>query len=109
MSIFTVNGLTKISLIFIYHINTTLFLSVIVHVCHFSAHTGLLTNDDADYYVSTNHERPSGVTSYQRAEVPYNRPELSLEDELDDRFGESTLAAFKREPMGPAQNIFDDV
>lgn len=87
-----------------------IILPVTLHVCHFSAHTGLLNDVDADYYV-----RPSGdqhVTGYQRAEIPYNRT-LTLEDELDQRFGESTQPAVRsdrRDKMTvPPRGLFDDV
>lgn len=54
------------------------------------------------------------ATGYQRAELPYNR---TLEDELDQRFGESTLPSIRtefderrRDKMTmPPRGLFDDV
>lgn len=97
---------------------SSLMLSVIVHVAHFSAHTGLLNDVDSDYYVQPSPERNQPqLTGYQRAEMPYNRSNLTLEDELDHRFGESTLPSIRseyddrrRDKMTiPPRGLFDDV
>lgn len=88
----------------------------IVHVAHISAHTGLLNDVDSDYYVQPSPERQQ-VSGYQRAELPYNRTDLTLEDELDHRFGESTLPSIRtdfddrrRDKMTmPPRGLFDDV
>ncbi|CAG5035641.1 unnamed protein product [Parnassius apollo] len=74
------------------------------------AHTGLLNDVDSDYYVTQSPERTHNVSSYQRAEVPY-------QDDLDKRFGESTLPSIKtefedrrRDKMTmPPRGLFDDV
>ncbi|KAG6456417.1 LMBR1 domain-containing protein 2 homolog isoform X2 [Manduca sexta] len=70
---------------------------------------------DADYYVTPSPER-NQPTGYQRAEVPYNRPSLTLEDELEQRFGESTMSNLRTEFEGrrdkmtmPPRGLFDDV
>lgn len=92
-------------------------LSVIVHVCHVAARTGLLNDVDSDYYVSPSPDRaqpePAG---YQRAELPYNRTDLTLEDEIDTRFGKSTQSTLQsdfedgRGKMSlPPRGLFDDV
>ncbi|KAJ0180057.1 hypothetical protein K1T71_004648 [Dendrolimus kikuchii] len=80
------------------------------------AHTGLLNDVDSDYYVTPSPDRgQQNVTGYQRAELPYNRPDLTLEDELDQRFGESTLPSVRTEYDGrnkmtiPPRGLFDDV
>lgn len=71
---------------------------------------------DSDYYVTPSPDRgQQHVTGYQRAELPYNRPDLTLEDELDQRFGESTLPTVRTEHDGrnkmtiPPRGLFDDV
>ncbi|CAG4936966.1 unnamed protein product [Colias eurytheme] len=75
------------------------------------AHTGLLHDVDNDYYAPTDRQ----THSYQQAEQPYNRPNLTLEDELDRRFGESTLPAVRTEfdrrdkLTMPPRGLFDDV
>ncbi|KAG7299622.1 hypothetical protein JYU34_016607 [Plutella xylostella] len=80
------------------------------------AHTGLLHDVDTDYYVAPSPER--AATGYQRAEVPYNRPNVTLEDELDSRFGESALPSIRSEfddrrrgdtMSVPPRGLFDDV
>ncbi|XP_023941933.2 LMBR1 domain-containing protein 2 homolog isoform X2 [Bicyclus anynana] len=61
-------------------------------------------NRDGDYYVTPN-------------EPSYKQPELSIEDELDQRFGESTLPTVRTEFDGrrrekmtmPPRGLFDDV
>ncbi|KAJ2947112.1 hypothetical protein O0L34_g16464 [Tuta absoluta] len=69
-------------------------------------------NADGDYYVQPSPERRQPISSYQRAELPYNR---TLEDELDQRFGESTLPSIRTEFEGnrkmtvPPKGLFDDV
>ncbi|KAF9798601.1 hypothetical protein SFRURICE_008334 [Spodoptera frugiperda] len=82
------------------------------------AHTGLLNDVDSDYYVQPSPERNQPqLTGYQRAELPYNRSNLTLEDELDHRFGESTLPSIRseyddrrRDKMTiPPRGLFDDV
>ncbi|XP_059048256.1 LMBR1 domain-containing protein 2 homolog isoform X1 [Achroia grisella] len=77
------------------------------------AHTGLLNDVDSDYYVTPSPERSQNVTGYQRAELPYNRNNLTLEDELEHRFGESTQPAIRsdrRDRMTmPPRGLFDDV
>ncbi|KAH9632190.1 hypothetical protein HF086_015222 [Spodoptera exigua] len=82
------------------------------------AHTGLLNDLDSDYYVQPSPERNQPqLTGYQRAELPYNRANLTLEDELDHRFGESTLPSIRsefddrrRDKMTiPPRGLFDDV
>lgn len=82
------------------------------------AHTGLLNDVDSDYYVQPSPERSQPqLTGYQRAEMPYNRSHLTLEDELDHRFGESTLPSLRtefensrRDKMTmPPRGLFDDV
>ncbi|KAI5643788.1 LMBR1-like membrane protein domain-containing protein [Phthorimaea operculella] len=76
------------------------------------ARTGLLNDVDSDYYVQPSPERRQPVSSYQRAELPYNR---TLEDDLDQRFGESTLPSIRTEFEGnrkmtvPPKGLFDDV
>ncbi|XP_073951087.1 LMBR1 domain-containing protein 2 homolog isoform X2 [Choristoneura fumiferana] len=74
-------------------------------------------NQDGDYYVQPSPERAQPISAYQRAELPYNRPTLTLEDELDHRFGESTLPAIESEfderrrgnMSAPPRGLFDDV
>lgn len=90
-------------------------LSVIVHVCHVPARTGLLNDVDSDYYVTPSPDRPQEPAGYQRAEAPYNRTDLTLEDEIDTHFGKSTQAALRtdydeRGKMSiPPRGLFDDV
>ncbi|XP_013184506.1 LMBR1 domain-containing protein 2 homolog isoform X2 [Amyelois transitella] len=65
---------------------------------------------DGDYYVTPSPER-SASGGYQRTEG-YNRSNLTLEDEMDQRFGESTLPTIRpdRNKMTmPPRGIFDDV
>ncbi|XP_072940519.1 LMBR1 domain-containing protein 2 homolog isoform X2 [Epargyreus clarus] len=72
---------------------------------------------DGDYYVQPSPERSQPVSGYQRAEIPYNRPDLTLEDELEQRFGDSTLPVVRtefddrrRDKMTmPPRGLFDDV
>ncbi|XP_049865696.1 LMBR1 domain-containing protein 2 homolog isoform X2 [Pectinophora gossypiella] len=73
-------------------------------------------NQDGDYYVQPSPERSQPISGYQRAEVPYNRTNLTLEDELDQRFGDSTLPSIRTEFDGrrdkltmPPKGLFDDV
>ncbi|CAB3243790.1 unnamed protein product [Arctia plantaginis] len=84
------------------------------------ARTGLLNDVDSDYYVQPSPERTQRAHAprgYERAELPYNRAHLTLEDELDDRFGESTLPSVRtdfddrrRDKMTlPPRGLFDDV
>ncbi|CAK1553467.1 unnamed protein product [Leptosia nina] len=60
-------------------------------------------------------ERQPDPHLYQRAELPYNRPNMALEDEIDRRFGESTLPAVRTEDRRrdkltmPPRGLFDDV
>lgn len=91
--------------------------TVIVHGGHISARTGLLNDVDSDYYVQPSPERAQPITGYQRAELPYNRSDLTLEDEIEQRFGDSTLPAVRtefddrrRDKMTmPPRGLFDDV
>lgn len=83
-----------------------------MHVCHIPAHTGLLADADTDYYVAPSPDhRPVG---YQSSET-YNQSSLTLEDELDNRFGDSTLPSIRgdfdrRDKMSmPPRGLFDDV
>lgn len=90
-------------------------------MAHVSARTGLLNDMDSDYYVQPSPERSQARAhaplGYERAELPYNRAHLTLEDELDDRFGESTLPSIRtdfddrrRDKMTiPPRGLFDDV
>ncbi|XP_034824985.1 LMBR1 domain-containing protein 2 homolog isoform X1 [Maniola hyperantus] len=76
------------------------------------ARTGLLNDVDSDYYVS-----PNTNQSYKQPDATYARPELSIEDELDQRFGDSTLPSVRTEFDGrrrekmtmPPRGLFDDV
>lgn len=85
-----------------------------MHVHHFPARTGLLNDVDSDYYVTPSPERShSNAAGYQRTDLPYNQ---SLEDELDQRFGESTLPSIRSDFEGrrdkmtmPPKGLFDDV
>ncbi|XP_061709747.1 LMBR1 domain-containing protein 2 homolog isoform X1 [Cydia pomonella] len=79
------------------------------------AHTGLLHDVDSDHYVQPSPERSQPISAYQRAELPYNR--TSVDDDLDQRFGASTLPAIqsqfderRRDKMSaPPRGLFDDV
>ncbi|XP_026328676.1 LMBR1 domain-containing protein 2 homolog isoform X2 [Hyposmocoma kahamanoa] len=78
------------------------------------ARTGLLNDVDSDYYVTPSPERShANAAGYQRAELPYNQ---TLEDDLDQRFGESTLPSIRTDFEGrrdkmtmPPKGLFDDV
>ncbi|XP_068630261.1 LMBR1 domain-containing protein 2 homolog isoform X2 [Battus philenor] len=67
-------------------------------------------DNDGDYYVTPSPERSSNVGSYQRAELPY-------QEDVDKRFGESTIPTIRtefddrrRDKMTmPPRGLFDDV
>ncbi|GBP15163.1 LMBR1 domain-containing protein 2 homolog [Eumeta japonica] len=71
---------------------------------HDGAHTGLLNDVDSEYYVTPNPDRPA-----------YRHPKVTLEDEIDQRFGQSTMPTLRTEPDRrgkmslPPRGIFDDV
>ncbi|KAL0892402.1 hypothetical protein ABMA27_015521 [Loxostege sticticalis] len=78
------------------------------------ARTGLLNDVDTDYYVRPSPDRAVEPTGYERAEVPYNRADLTLEDEIEKRFGKSTQLRNEfddpRDKMTlPPRGLFDDV
>lgn len=65
---------------------------------HFPARTGLLNDVDSDYYVT-----PSPETRR-----PYS--DVTIEDEIDRRFGAGTLPAHPARSMTmPPRGLFDDV
>ncbi|KAL4706892.1 hypothetical protein ACJJTC_012351 [Scirpophaga incertulas] len=82
-----------------------------------AARTGLLNDVDTEHYVVPSAEsRGDDGTSYQRADIPYSRDELALEDEIDQRFGRSAQSALRtefQEPRSkmtmPPRGLFDDV
>lgn len=78
------------------------------------ARTGLLHDVDTEYYAGP--DRSAAVPDYERAEMPYNRSDLTLEDEIEHRFGDSALPTVRTEYDGrrdkmtmPPRGLFDDV
>ncbi|CAH2236964.1 LMBR1 domain-containing protein 2 homolog isoform X2 [Pararge aegeria] len=70
-------------------------------------------NQDGDYYVTPNTDQ----SGYKQPDQTYTRPELSIEDELDQRFGDSALPSVRTEFDGrrrekmtmPPRGLFDDI